>query len=51
MPIDPRLLADWGRKGWTIAPGTYRFALGASAEDLIEETGVTLAGRTWNYRK
>ena len=51
VPIDPRLLADWGRKGWTIAPGTYRFALGASAEDLIEETGVTLAGRTWNYRK
>jgi len=51
VPIDPRLLADWGPKGWTIAPGTYRFALGASAEDLIEETGITLAGRTWNYRK
>ncbi len=51
MPIDPRLLADWGPKGWAIAPGTYRFALGASAEDLIEETGITLAGRTWNYRK
>jgi beta-glucosidase len=51
VPIDPRLLADWTAKGWTIAPGTYRFALGASAEDLIEETGVTLAERTWNYRQ
>ncbi|WP_411338756.1 glycoside hydrolase family 3 C-terminal domain-containing protein [Sphingopyxis sp. J-6] len=51
VPIDPRLLAEWGPKGWTIAPGTYRFALGASAEELIEETAVTLAGKTWGYRK
>jgi beta-glucosidase len=51
VPIDARLLADWTAKGWTIAPGTYRFALGASAEDLIEETSITLAGRTWNYRQ
>lgn len=51
VPIDPRLLADWTAKGWTIAGGTYRFALGTSAQDLIEETGITLPRRAWNYRK
>ncbi len=50
VPIDPRLLATWTAKGWTIASGTYRFALGASAEDLIEERSITLTGQTWNYR-
>ncbi|MGV1683868.1 beta-glucosidase [Sphingopyxis sp. NJF-3] len=51
VPIDARLLADWTESGWSIAPGTYRFALGASAEDLLGQTDITLAGRTWNYRQ
>lgn len=51
VEMDPRTLADWTAKGWTIAPGTYRFAFGASAEDLIEERSVTLSGKTWGYRK
>lgn len=51
VPIDPRLLADWTPKGWSIAPGTYRFALGASSEELLEEVGVQIAGRTWNYAR
>jgi beta-glucosidase len=51
VPIDSRLLADWTAKGWTIAPGTYRFALGASAEELLEEVSVTLTARSWGYAK
>jgi beta-glucosidase len=51
VPIDSRLLADWTPKGWSIAPGTYRFALGASAEELLEEVGVKIAGKTWNYAR
>ncbi len=51
VPVDPRLLADWTPKGWTIAGGTYRFALGASSEELLEEVAVRLPGRTWNYEK
>ncbi|WBX84546.1 beta-glucosidase family protein [Sphingosinicella microcystinivorans] len=49
VPIDPRLLAEWTPKGWKISAGTYRFALGASAEDLLEETAAQLTERTWNY--
>lgn len=51
VAIDPRVLADWTSKGWKIAGGTYRFALGASADDLIEEAQVQLTERTWNYAK
>ena len=46
-----RVFADWTSKGWKIAGGTYRFALGASADDLIEEAQVQLTERTWNYAK
>lgn len=51
VPIDPRLLAEWTPKGWKISGGTYRFALGASADELLEEVGVQLTERTWNYAK
>lgn len=51
VPIDPRLLAEWTPKGWKITGGTYRFALGASSDELLEEVGVRLTERTWNYVK
>lgn len=51
VAIDPRLLAEWTPGGWKIAGGTYRFALGASSDELLEEVSVRLAERTWNYAK
>ena len=51
VPIDPRLLAEWTPKGWKISGGTYRFALGASSDELLEEVGVRLTQRIWNYAK
>ncbi|WP_343528930.1 glycoside hydrolase family 3 C-terminal domain-containing protein [Sphingomonas sp.] len=47
VAIDPRLLAEWTPAGWRIAPGTYRFALGASATDLGPEVSVSFAERLW----
>jgi len=35
MSIDPRLLADWTGKGWTVKAGEYSFAVGHSATDLV----------------
>lgn len=51
IPIDLRLLAEWTDKGWAIAGGTYRFALGTSAQDLIEETSINLRQKAWKYAK
>jgi beta-glucosidase len=34
VTIDPRLLADWTKDGWTIKGGQYSFALGEDAEHL-----------------
>lgn len=34
LQIDPRLLADWDRDGWSLPAGVYRFALGESAARL-----------------
>lgn len=47
ITIDPRLLADWNGDGWTIASGTYGFALGDNAEALGDVVEVTLAERSW----
>ncbi|MBT0670512.1 glycoside hydrolase family 3 C-terminal domain-containing protein [Novosphingobium profundi] len=47
VTIDPRLLADWNGKGWTIARGTYAFALGEDAEHLGEPVTVALSARSW----
>jgi len=44
LTIDPRLLADWTGAGWTVRPGTYRFALGASATDLGPAVSVDVKG-------
>jgi beta-glucosidase len=46
IKIDPRLLADWSGRGWTIKAGSYGFAIGADAEDLTPPVTVALAGRT-----
>jgi beta-glucosidase len=45
MTVDPRLLARFdGQAGsWHIAGGTYRVALGRSADDLVMNAEVTLA--------
>ena len=51
VPIDPRLLAEWTAKGWKISSGAYRFALGASSEELLEEVVVHMPERKWNYAK
>ena len=47
LSIDPRMLADWNGKGWTIAGGNYRFAIGENAETLGEAITVALPRRTW----
>ncbi|MEH0194339.1 glycoside hydrolase family 3 C-terminal domain-containing protein [Caulobacter sp. CCNWLY153] len=36
LPIDRRLLAQWGQKGWRMSAGDYGFATGQSALDLGE---------------
>lgn len=47
LTIDPRLLADWNGKGWTIPAGRYRFAIGENAEALGQEVEVTLREKRW----
>uniref|UniRef100_UPI00338E1250 fibronectin type III-like domain-contianing protein n=1 Tax=uncultured Sphingomonas sp. TaxID=158754 RepID=UPI00338E1250 len=44
MAIDPRLLAtfDTASGQWVIAPGRYRFRIGASSRDLGPPVDVTL---------
>ena len=47
LTAEPRVLADWDGRGWSIRPGRYGFALGDSAEDLGPVAYVELTGRTW----
>lgn len=47
LRIDPRILADWKDGGWSIAGGSYGFALGEDAENLGPVTTIKLAARTW----
>ncbi len=47
LNIDPRLLADWSGKGWTIPAGEYRFALGENAETVGPPIRVKMKQRTW----
>ena len=46
LSVDPRLLADFdtGRHGWSLKPGRYRAALGASAGDLMLSGEASVAG-------
>jgi len=46
VAIDPRLLARW-QDGWTIAPGTYGFALGGSSAELGAVQSIRLGARHW----
>ncbi len=48
MSLDPRLLGEWQNDGWTIAGGTYAFALGKDAETLGEVVTVTLPASRLN---
>ena len=45
LDVEPRLLADWDRHGWSIKAGEYRFALGESARDLGPVATVKLGQR------
>ncbi|WP_366857050.1 glycoside hydrolase family 3 C-terminal domain-containing protein [Novosphingobium sp.] len=47
LAIDPRLLADWSDKGWTMPAGTYGFALGTDAEHVGPAVTVRFAARHW----
>ncbi|MDE1915287.1 MAG: glycoside hydrolase family 3 protein [Sphingomonadales bacterium] len=47
LTIDPRILADWTEKGWTIKGGPYSFALGEDAEHLAAPVSTTLKSKTW----
>jgi beta-glucosidase len=46
LTIDPRLLAEWRDEGWAVEGGTYTFALGHSASDLLEPVGVDIEAFT-----
>lgn len=45
--IDNRLLAEWSGSGWSIAAGSYSFALGESAEKLGGPVTLQLAEKSW----
>ncbi len=47
MTIDPRLLADWSKGGWSMPGGRYTFATGPSAEALNERMDVNMRARRW----
>lgn len=47
LDLDPRLLADWARAGWTIRAGLYRFALGSDAEHLGPSVAISLPAKHW----
>jgi beta-glucosidase len=46
VTIDPRLLAEWNGKGWSVKAGSYSFALGSSAADLDAPVRVSIAAKT-----
>lgn len=47
LKIDPRIIADWKDGGWSIAGGTYGFALGQDAETLGPVTKIKLTTKVW----
>ncbi len=50
MKIDRRLLADWSNGGWSMAGGTYRFALGEDALQTGPEVKVRFEAAQWKDR-
>ncbi|MCI4589558.1 glycoside hydrolase family 3 C-terminal domain-containing protein [Sphingobium sp. BYY-5] len=47
LTVDNRLLADWKDGGWSIAGGSYGFALGKDAETLDAASVVKLPAKSW----
>lgn len=47
VKIDPRILADWKDGGWSIAGGSYGFALGDNAEALGPVITARIPARSW----
>lgn len=50
MTLDVRLLADRKDGGWSIAGGSYSFAIGENAEKLGAPVTVRLAAKSWKDR-
>jgi beta-glucosidase len=42
ITVDPRLIGYWGGEKWVVKDGAYKFALGASADDLKAFSSVEL---------
>ncbi len=47
LAIEPRILAEWEGKGWSIKGGTYGFALGDNAEQLGPVVTARLGAKQW----
>ncbi|HWU03858.1 MAG TPA: glycoside hydrolase family 3 C-terminal domain-containing protein, partial [Novosphingobium sp.] len=47
VTIDPRLLADWTKNGWSMKGGAYSFALGTDAAHLGAPVTVKLPAKVW----
>ncbi|UZW57420.1 glycoside hydrolase family 3 C-terminal domain-containing protein [Sphingobium sp. JS3065] len=47
VTVDPRILADWNGKGWTMPGGDYVFALGKDAEDMGQTVSVRFPEKSW----
>jgi beta-glucosidase len=45
LPLDARLLADWGGKDWLLRGGRFSFALGSDAQTLGSAVSVQLSPR------
>jgi beta-glucosidase len=46
VTLEPRVIANWSGKGWTVAKGAYQFAAGESAADLGPAATVTLKAQS-----
>jgi len=47
LRIDPRLLAIFVGDKWQTAAGTYKVMIGSSSADIVGQTTVSLAARSW----
>jgi beta-glucosidase len=47
IAVEPRIVAEYEDKGWTIAAGRYGFALGDDAERLGTAVSVRLGAKSW----
>lgn len=49
IPLEWRVIADWGDGGWEVAPGTYRFVLARDALATGPEQTARLPGRKFGH--